>query len=91
MIGPQRDYFESVQPCVDYPAVSVESLLGAIQEKPDVYPVLVMSHVNRLQRGDDHDTSEAKVAVFEYMLTRTDYTCVLDDEYFTIYIPNDCG
>lgn len=87
IIGPQRDYFESVQPCVDYPAVSVESLLGVMQEKPDVYPILVMSHVNRLQRGDDHDTSEAKTAVFEYMLTRTDYECVLDDAYFTIFVP----
>ena len=87
VIGPQRDYFESVQPCVDYPAVSVESLLGVMEEKPDVYPILVMSHVNRLQRGDDHDTSEAKAAVFEYMLTRTDYECVLDDDWFTIYVP----
>lgn len=87
VIGPQRDFFESVQPCVDYPAVSVESLLGVMQEKPDVYPILVMSHVNHLQRGDDHDTSEAKLAVFEYMLTRTDYTCILDDDYFTIYVP----
>ena len=87
VLGPQRDYFESVQPCVDYPAVSVESLLGVMQEKPDVYPILVMSHVNRLQRGDDHDTSEAKAAVFDHMLTRTDYVCVLDDAYFTIYVP----
>lgn len=89
VITPQRDFFESVQPCVDYPGVSVESLLAAIQQKEETYPILVMSHVNSLQRGDDHDTSVAKNAVFDYMLTRTDYKCITNDQYFTIYVPTD--
>lgn len=91
VIGPQRNYFESVQPCVDYPSVSVVSLLKVIEEKQNegIYPVIVLSHVNKLQRGDDHDTSEAKMAVIDYMLTLTDYSVLVDDDYFLIYVPKD--
>ena len=91
VIGPQRDYFEAVQPCVDYPSVSVTSLLEVIEEKQSkgVYPVIVLSHVNRLQRGDDHDTSKAKLAVMNYMLTLTDYEVLVNDDYFSIYIPKN--
>lgn len=86
-----KDYFESVQPCIDYPAVSVESLLEVIQEKQEqgIKPVIVISYVNQLQRGDDHFTSEAKMAVLNYMLELNDYDTYLDDEYFTIYIPSE--
>ena len=89
VIGGQTDYFESVQPCVDYPAVSVESLLSVIEDKKaqNIYPVIVLSHVNALQRNDDHDTSTAKIAVMNYMLELTDYECFNDDEYFTVYAP----
>ena len=70
-ISEQKDYFESVMPCVDYPRVSVERLLGVIQEKQDqgIKPVIVISYVNQIQRGDDHFTSEAKMAVLDYMLS----------------------
>ena len=89
VIGPQKDYFESVQPCVDYTSVSVVSLLEVIQEKQSSndYPIIVLSHINRLQRGDDHDTSDAKLAVMEYMLTLTDYQVLVDDDYYLIYVP----
>lgn len=89
VIGPQHDYFEEVQPCVDYPGVSVELLLTVIQKKQasQTYPVIVLSHVNALQRGDNHDTSEAKLAVMNYMLSLTDYQSILDDDYYTIYVP----
>lgn len=91
VIGPQRDYFEEVQPCVDYPAVSVVSLLTVIEEKKDegIYPIIVISHINKIQRGDDHDTSDAKLAVIDYMLTLTDYEVYLDDENFLIYVPSE--
>ena len=91
VIGPQKDYFESVQPCVDYPAVSVVSLLEVIEQKKSEknYPIIVLSHVNKLQRGDDHDTSEAKLAVMNYMLTLTDYQVFVDDDYYLIYVPKE--
>lgn len=90
-ITDNKDYFESVQPCIDYPVVSVESLLGVIQEKQEqgIKPVIVISYVNQLQRGDDHFTSDAKMAVLNYMLELNDYDTYLDDEYFTIYIPSE--
>lgn len=90
VIGPQHDYFENVQPCVDYPAVSVVSLLSEIEKKKEegIYPIIVLSHINKIQRGDDHDTSDAKLAVIDYMLTLTDYEVYLDDENFLIYVPS---
>lgn len=90
-ISEQKDYFESVMPCVDYPRVSVERLLSVIQEKQEqgIKPVIVISYVNQLQRGDDHFTSDAKMAVLNYMLELNDYDTYLDDEYFTIYIPSE--
>ncbi|MBQ3417887.1 MAG: hypothetical protein IJH32_08630 [Ruminococcus sp.] len=90
VIGPQRDYFESVQPCVDYTSVSVTSLLEVIEKKQNdrVYPIIVLSHINKLQRGDDHDTSDAKLTVMRYMLTLTDYQVLVDDDYYLIYVPN---
>ena len=88
-ISEQKDYFESVMPCVDYPRVSVERLLGVIQEKQDqgIKPVIVISYVNQIQRGDDHFTSEAKMAVLNYMLELNDYEVYHESEYFEIFIP----
>jgi hypothetical protein len=91
VIGPQMDYFSEVQPCVDYPSVSVVSLLEVIEEKQNdsTYPIIVLSHVNKLQRGDENDTSKAKLAVIEYMLTLTDYQVLVDDDYYLIYVPKN--
>lgn len=84
-----KDYFESVQPCIDYPAVSVESLLFIIQEKQEqgIKPVIVVSYINQNFRGDDHFTSEAKMAVLNYMLDLNDYEIYHESEYFEIFIP----
>lgn len=84
-----KDYFESVQPCIDYPAVSVESLLKVIEEKQDqgIKPVIVISYINQNFRGDDHFTSEAKMAVLNYMLDLNDYEIYHESEYFEIFIP----
>lgn len=89
IIGNQEDYFESVQPCIDYPGVNVESLLEIISEKnkKGIQPVIVVSYVNQIQRGDDHYTSEAKMAVLNYMLSMYDYTIYSQSEYFSIYVP----
>lgn len=89
VIGPQTDYFVSVQPCVDYPAVSVESLLEVIEEKSAEgnYPVIVISYVNQLQTNSATYTSEAKQAVIDYMLTQTEYETYSSDEFFTVYVP----
>ena len=91
VISGQTDYFESIQPCIDYPAISVESLLSVIETKKEqnIYPIIVLSHINALQRGDDHDTSKAKIAVMNYMLNLTEYDCLTDDDYFTVYAPKD--
>ena len=90
VISDQKDYFESVQPCVDYPGVKVISLLPVIEEKAekDIYPVIVLSKVNQIQRGDDHATSEAKMKVIDYMLSLTEYNIAIDDDFYTIYIPS---
>lgn len=89
VIADQKDYFESVQPCIDYPAVSVESLLAVINEKQaeNITPVIVVSYVNQLQRGDDHYTTEAKMVVLSYMLGLNGYDTYIDDNYYTIYVP----
>lgn len=94
VIGPQRDYFESVDPCVDYPRFSVEMLLEAIQEKEreGVIPVIVLSRVDQIQlkrSADQAITSEAKQAVIDYMLTLHNYRIYADTEYFSIYIAED--
>lgn len=88
-ISENKDYFESVQPGIDWPGVSVESLLAAINQKQDenVVPVIVVSHVNALQSGRDYDTTEAKQAVLDYMLKLNSYEIYVDDEFYTIYIP----
>ena len=90
-ISEQKDYFESVMPCVDYPRVSVERLLGVIQEKQDqgIKPVIVISYVNQIQRGDDHFTSEAKMAVLDYMLSLNEYEVYHESNNFKIYAPID--
>lgn len=89
VIGSQKNYFEKIQSCVDYPSTSVESMLGVINEKTakGIYPVIVLSHVNKLQRGDDHDTSDAKMAVMEYMLSLHPYTTLVSSNNFEVYIP----
>lgn len=89
VIGEQNDYFAQVQPCVDYPAVSVVKLLKVIEVKQEeqIYPIIVVSHINANQRGDEHDTSDAKYAVIDYMLSLTDYEVYVDDENFLIYVP----
>lgn len=91
VLGQQKDYFESVDPCVDYPRFSVEMLLKAIAEKEEegVVPVIVLSHVDRIHFGRDLEygiTSEAKQAVADYMLTLHDYNLYFESEYFKVYV-----
>ncbi len=83
------DYFESVQPGIDWPAVSVESLLKVINKKQEkgVVPVIVVSYVNAIQNNEEHFTTEAKEAVLEYMLSLNTYKKYIDNEYYTIYVP----
>lgn len=90
-IGNQKNYFEDVQPCIDYPSVSVESLLKVMNEKQeqDIKPLIVISYVNQIQRGDDHYTSEAKMAVIDYMLEQYEYETYYESENFLIYKPVD--
>ena len=89
VISGHHNYFEDVQPCVDYFSVSVEDLLRIINEKEKerVFPVIVVSYVNQLQLGDDHFTSDAKMAVIDYMLGLHQYEVYSSDDYFTIYVP----
>lgn len=91
VITSQPRYFDNVNPCVDYPSVSVEKLLAVIQRKEQagVIPVIVLSHVDRIQWGrpEDHSiTTEAKQAVIDYMLTLHDYEIYKETEYYTIYM-----
>lgn len=88
-IGSQSNYFEDIQPCIDYPSVSVESLLKVINEKreKDIKPLIVVSYVNQIQRGDDHFTSDAKMAVLEYMLEQYEYEIYYESENFIVYKP----
>ncbi len=91
VLGPQKDYFESVDPCVDYPRFSVEMLLQAIQDKENegVVPVIVLSHVDRIHFGRDLEhgiTSDAKQAVADYMLTLHDYNLYFESDYFKVYV-----
>ena len=83
------NYFEDVQPCIDYPSVSVESLLRVMNEKQEdnIKPLIVVSYVNQLQRGDDHFTSDAKEAVLEYMLELNEYETYYESENFLVYKP----
>jgi len=87
----QQNYFENVQPCIDYPSVSVEELLNVIQEKDsnNVKPVIVVSYCNQLYRGDDHFTSEAKMAVLDYMLSLYEYDTFEYNGYFKVFIPKE--
>ncbi len=91
VMGPQKDYFESVDPCVDYPRFSVEMLLQNIVDKEEegIVPVIVLSHVDRIHFGRDLDygiTSKAKQAVADYMLSLHDYNLYFDSEYFKVYV-----
>lgn len=94
VIGPQRDYFEAVDPCVDYPRFSVEVLLEAIQEKEEegIVPVIVLSQVDRIQRGRVEGTpitSQAKQAVIDYMLSLHDYSVFAQTDYYTIFLAKE--
>lgn len=82
------NYFETVQPCVDYPSVSVRSLAAEIAKKEaeGSVPVIVVSHINRLYRNEKTDTGAAKTAVMEYMLLLHDYEIYSDTENFTVYV-----
>lgn len=91
VITSQPRYFDNVNPCVDYPSVSVEKLLAVIQRKEQagVIPVIVLSHVDRIQRDRPEDypiTTEAKQAVIDYMLTLHEYEIYKETEYYTIYM-----
>lgn len=88
-ISEHANYFANSQPCVDYPSVSVRSLLKIINKKEaeNVVPVIVVSYVNQLQRGDDHFTSDAKMEVIKYMLSLHEYEMYSDDHFFTIFVP----
>ena len=91
VIAPQQRYFDSGNPCVYYPSVSVEKLLAVIQRKEatGVIPVIVLSHVDRIQRDRPEDypiTTEAKQAVIDYMLTLHEYEIYKETEYYTIYM-----
>lgn len=91
VVGPQQRYFDGDNPCVDYPSVSVEKLLEVIQRKEQegIIPVIVLSHVDRIQRDRPEDypiTTEAKQAVIDYMLTLHDYEIYKQTEYYTIYM-----
>lgn len=82
------DYFESVQPCVDWASVSVEELLGVIDEKEQqgVVPIIIVSHVNQNYLRQDFFTSEAKTAVLNYMLLLHPYEIFSDSESYTVYL-----
>ena len=91
VIGTQERYFDGDNPCVDYPSVSVENLLEVIQRKEQegVIPIIVLSHVDRIQRDRPEDaliTTEAKQAVIDYMLTLHEYENYKQTEYYTIYM-----
>ena len=88
VLGMQENYFSA--PCVDYPSIKVQSLLHQIrqhQEKGDALPIVVISHVNQLQRGDDHYTSPAKLAVIDYLLSRAKYDICYESENYLVYVP----
>lgn len=89
VIGNQKDYFEAVQPCIDYPGVSVKKLLKNIMTKDaeGVKPILVASYVHMQQANTEKFTSDAKEAVFNYMLGLYDYKVYSDSEHFTVYVP----
>lgn len=89
VIGNQKDYFEEVQPCIDYPGVSVTKLLKNIQEKDaeGIKPVIVISYVHMLQNNTESFTSDAKKAVLEYMLSLYDYETYSNTDNFTVYVP----
>lgn len=89
VIGNQKDYFEPVQPCIDYPGVSVTKLLGNIEKKnaQGIKPVIVVSYVNMQQTNSESFTSEAKQAVLNYMLSLYDYETYSDSKNFTVYKP----
>ncbi len=91
VLGPQKDYFESVDPCVDYPRFSVEMLLQNIVDKEadGIVPVIVLSHVDRIHFNRDLEygiTSKAKQAVADYMLSLHDYSLYHESEYFKVYV-----
>lgn len=89
VIGNQRDYFEPVQPCIDFAGVSVTKLLKTIQAKNElgIKPIIVVSYVHMQQTGAKSFTSDAKKAVLKYMLSLYEYEIYSDSENFTIYNP----
>ncbi|MBQ7523663.1 MAG: hypothetical protein IJT07_04010 [Oscillospiraceae bacterium] len=82
------NYFASIQPCIDWPSNSVEKLLRVIDEKEQqgVVPVIVVSHVNQNYLGQDFFTTEAKMAVLNYMLLLHPYEIYSDTENYTVYL-----
>ena len=82
-----KNYFESIQPCIDWPSNSVEGLLRVIDKKEQagVVPIIVVSHVNQHFNGQDFFTTDAKMAVLEYMLLLHPYEIYSDTENFTVY------
>ena len=87
VLGPQKNYFSDVQPCIDYPSVKVSRLFKTLENKAEEQepPLVVVSYVNQMQRHDDHFTSPAKEAFLAYMLGRADYRVIHQSRFFTIY------
>ena len=82
-----KNYFESIQPCIDWPSNSVEGLLRVIDQKEQqgIVPVIVISHINQHQQKQDFFTTDAKMAVLDYMLLLHPYEIYSDTENFTVY------
>ena len=82
-----KNYFESVQPCIDWPSNSVESLLRVIDQKEQdgVVPIIVVSHINQHYNKQGFFTTDAKMAVLEYMLLLHPYEIYSETDNFTVY------
>ncbi len=90
VLGEQENYF--TPPCVDYPSIKVQMLLHQIrqhQDNGDELPVVVISHVNQLQRRDDHYTSPAKMTLIHYLLAMAKYGLFHESENFLVYVPQE--